>query len=351
MRKKFSPMGDDLFGDSVVQNSSPLGKKFIFPPFSTLNSREGLWQDRKHSWLSLGIESEVGRGDNLLKMSDTIRCPDPEKRKMAKAFGTQGTIKEGEETFLTTGTSIFDPVLCELAYEWFCPPRGTIIDPFAGGSVRGIVAGKLGRKYFGIDLRKEQIEANEAQAQKICPENPPRYICGDSRDALIGAPFCDLVFSCPPYFDLEVYSDDPNDLSTMSWEDFIETYRLIISEACARLKEDRFAVFVVGDVRDKEGIYRNFVGETISAFIDAGLKYYNEAILINSVGTLALRVTRQFDASRKLGKSHQNVLVFVKGDGKRATQAINFQPPPRPQPKDASCQQTQTSKSRSRSKS
>lgn len=37
----------------------------------------------------------------------------------------------------STGTSIFDPVICEIAYRWFCPPGGTVLDPFAGGSVRG----------------------------------------------------------------------------------------------------------------------------------------------------------------------------------------------------------------------
>ena len=34
-----------------------------------------------------------------------------------------------------SGTSIFDPVLCEIAYRWFCPAGGTVLDPFAGGSV------------------------------------------------------------------------------------------------------------------------------------------------------------------------------------------------------------------------
>jgi hypothetical protein len=42
----------------------------------------------------------------------------------------------------STCTSIFDPVLCEIAYRWFCPSGGTVLDPFAGGSVRGIVASK-----------------------------------------------------------------------------------------------------------------------------------------------------------------------------------------------------------------
>jgi hypothetical protein len=62
------------------------------------------------------------------------------------------------------------------------------------------------------------------------------------------------------------------------------------------------------------------VGDTINAFIEAGLDYYNEAILITAIGTLAIRCGRPFETSRKLGKTHQNVLVFVKGDPKKATE-------------------------------
>lgn len=45
----------------------------------------------------------------------------------------------------------------------------------------------------------------------------------------------------------------------------------------------------------------------------------NEAILLTAVGSLPIRVGKQFASGRKLGKTHQNVLCFVKGDGKRAT--------------------------------
>jgi len=221
-----------------------------------------------------------------------------------------------------SGTSIFDPVLCELAYRWFCPPGGAVLDPFAGGSVRGIVAAKLGRKYTGIDLRPEQIAANEQQAATITPENPPRWIVGDSRNVATLAPGqYDLVFSCPPYADLEVYSDDPADLSTLDYAAFLAAYREIVAASVAMLAEDRFACFVVGDVRDKKGMYRNFISDTIAAFQDAGAKLYNDAVLITSVGSLPIRVGRQFESGRKLGKTHQNVLVFVKGDPKKATAA------------------------------
>ena len=45
--------------------SEPNGKlsdRFMIPPFSVLNAREGWWQDRKRAWLALGIKSELGRG-------------------------------------------------------------------------------------------------------------------------------------------------------------------------------------------------------------------------------------------------------------------------------------------------
>jgi len=226
-----------------------------------------------------------------------------------------------------SGTSIFDPVLCELAYRWFCPPDGLVLDPFAGGSVRGIVAAQLGRRYLGVDLSARQIAANEAQAVQICnPDNQPRWICGNSADIeqLAGGASADFVFSCPPYMDLEIYSDDPADLSNLPPAEFEAVYRRIIRGAVALLADDRFACFVVGEVRAKDhgGAYRGFVPMTIAAFEAAGARFYNEAILITAAGSLPIRAARQFEAMRKLGKTHQNVLVFCKGDPRAATAAI-----------------------------
>lgn len=679
--------GADLFGESLApRGSGPLEDRFLFPPFSVLDTRSGGWQDRKRAWLSLGIESEIGRAENLLGFSRTI-------------------LAEAKKS----GTSIFDPVLCECIYRWFSPPGGRILDPFAGGSVRGIVAARLNRRYFGFDLRAEQVAENRKQASRILapgssarrspatasvpdPENlplalaegrpvlragslapgasealelfcatssrplqakwrasdelipylrhlyaggledlelessgptipfaslvdngttwiqftggkdslsaclkaeaegrkvvcyhlrglnrgmgdehrvatriceergyrlvvdsvrasgkktgliespvknqvsllcmlyrmaaeggshysagwasgdhsaerrweycfsdspvsielfnayasarfpgarfswsnrsvieswsrvaragllrfvkgcvmplrfrvairkkneelfgsllegrcgscvkcaweqealtrlgilparpafekhgekfierdfrsdfrpdlaairaelipeaeieafrsdswpaqkappysiwapgestspgesegeaekaepspePPReelaiWVAEDSRSISAETPHADLVFSCPPYGDLEQYSEDPRDLSRMDHPAFLEAYREIIAKACSRLHQNRFACFVVGDYRGGSGLYRNFVAETIAAFLSAGLGLYNEAILLNSAGTAGMRANRIFGASRKLVKVHQNVLVFVKGDWREA---------------------------------
>ena len=279
------------------KGSGKLSERFLIPPYSIFDTRKGTWQDRKRAWKALGIASEEGRSDGLL------------------GEGLNQLTKKMKSNL--TGTSIFDPVLCEIVYRWFNVDGGRIYDCFAGGSVRGIVAEYLGYSYTGIDLRQEQIDANIRNAEK-CGLNPTWY-CDDSQNAdqYVKDNSCDLVFSCPPYADLEKYSDDPRDISTMEYDSFLSVYGNIISTALRKLKEDRFAVFVVGDVRDKKGFYRDFVSDTKRIFIDNGAMLYNEIILIEAGGTAALRASKVFQAGRKVVKTHQHVLVFYKGNPKK----------------------------------
>lgn len=286
------------------EQNKKLSDRFIIPPFSVLDTKQGAWQQRKNYWLSIGIKSELGRDAKSNAQSSNFK-------------GSQ----QSKNDLLNEGTSIFDPVLCELSYQWFNVPKGKILDPFAGGSVRGIVASKLGFEYLGNDLRQEQIEANRINAKEVLveSENYPVWTYGDSLniDKIAKGYEADMIFSCPPYADLEVYSDLKEDISNMPYKEFISIYSEIIRKSCEMLKQDRFAVFVVGDVRDKKGFYQNFVSDTIKSFVDCGVLLYNEMILSTPVGTVAMQTSRNFPIGRKVGKSHQNVLVFYKGDPKK----------------------------------
>lgn len=222
-----------------------------------------------------------------------------------------------------SGTSIFDPVLVELLCRWFSPPGGTVLDPFAGGSVRGIVTRMLGRRYVGVDLSEHQVAANRAQAAVICPDDPPQWICGDSTkiETLAAGVQADFILSCPPYSFLEVYSDKAEDISNMSYEDFMVAYRKIIAAVVRMLKPDRFIGWVVGDFRGKDGYLCRFVDHTNQAFEDAGARLYNDCILITPTGSLPIRTGRQFAGGRKLGRTHQVVQVYCKGNWKIASEA------------------------------
>lgn len=285
----------DVFGNPIEADAI-LRDDFIEPPFSVLDTKSGSWRDRANLWKTLGIKSEIGRDAKCMPK--------------IKFLCDRGETKKGN---MNNGISIFDPALCEVLYKWFCPDGGKILDPFAGGSVRGIVASHLGFKYTGIDIRPEQVESNREQAAQICkPENQPEWICGDSDKALdnVTGEF-DFVFSCPPYADLEVYSELEGDISNMPYPEFLQAYKSIIKKACAKLKPGALACFVVGEVRDKNGNYIGFVPDTIKAFMETGMHYYNEAVLLNSVGTAAIRARRNM-YNQKLVKLHQNILVFKK---------------------------------------
>lgn len=286
--------------------------RFVIPPFSILDRRNGVWQDRKQAWLRLGIQSEIGREEHM--------------GFLAAAMTGKGGALEDRIKACGGAVSIFDPVICELAYRWFSAEGHRVLDPFAGGSVRGVVAGTLMRDYLGIDLRKEQVDANRLQA-RLSTGLAPQWMHGPSQEVLkptgsLGPDYeCDFIFTCPPYADLEVYSDDPADLSNMGDSEFTDAYYDIIRLACARLKRDRFAAWVISDVRDRKGFYRGLVLNTIDAFGAAGLALYNDIVTIDPVGSGAMLAGRQFEAGRKVRRMHQHVLVFVKGDPKAAARA------------------------------
>jgi DNA modification methylase len=289
VKHKVESIGNDIFGNPVFPKFE-LKDKFIVPPFSVLDTKTGEWQNRKRIWKEMGIKSELGRDSSCIHMDTTSK----EKNK-------------------TNYVSIFDPVLCEIMYNWFCPEKGKILDPFAGGSVRGIVAAYNNYFYTGIDLRQEQVLNNEIQANEILEEKKPCWVIGDSEKELdkINGEF-DMMFTCPPYGDLEVYSNDKDDLSNMSFERFVEKYKAIIKKSCKRLKKGAYACIVVGDYRDKNGNYRCFPEITSKAFVESGMVKYNELILLNSIASASMRANKQFTASQKAVKIHQNVLVFKK---------------------------------------
>jgi len=115
--------GLDLFGEPVKRKQSgPLAARFEFSPFSVLNARSGEWQERKRAWLALGIRSEVGRGADSAYGGNGFA-------------GWRGGVGANDTSRMAAyqgaaaacSTSTFDPVLCELAYRWWCRAGGLVL--------------------------------------------------------------------------------------------------------------------------------------------------------------------------------------------------------------------------------
>lgn len=284
----------DIFGNEI--KADPILETGYDADFTSIfDTQRGTWRNRVNLWKGLGIKSELGRSAKAYNISSWIKTKNKSDFRVAQ------------------DVSIFDPVLCEVVYRRLCPAGGKILDPFAGGSVRGIVANYLGYNYTGIDIREEQVASNREQAAQIVPANEPKWIVGDSDKVLDNiTEEYDLVFSCPPYGDLETYSDIPGDISNIHvYDKFLRAYKQIISKCVNKLKRGGQACFVVGEFRDKDGNYVGFVPDTIRAFFDAGMVYQEEIILLNCISTAVLRARKSME-SKKLTKTHQNVLIFRK---------------------------------------
>lgn len=270
----------------VSEKKGSLCERFVVPPFSVLDARQGYWKERKKQWRELIGDNGESRQETLAK--DSI---------MAE---------------INNGVSLLDPVLAEVICKWFGIDGGTAFDTFAGDSVFGYVSSKLGNTFTGIELRKEQADLNNERVQGM----RAKYICDDGQNVLdhIGAGTQDLFFSCPPYFNLEVYSDKENDASNQdTYEDFMRIIENAFTGAIKCLKDDRFAVVVCGDIRDKKGACYGFPDDIKRVFINNGCVLYNELILVDPIGSAMLRCARSM-RNRKVAKTHQNVLVFYKGN-------------------------------------
>lgn len=320
---------DDGGGESEQQNAS-LNDRFVVPPFSILDTRKGYWQARKKMWREQIGDMGESRNDKLIT-SPEIKYKDlyQRTRKHREELGV--SFKEYIEKYvpaevleheaskvLSKGVSLFDPVLSETMCKWFTPYEGAkIFDCFAGDTYKGLVFAMCGFSFRGVELRQEQVDINnrvlEGRGLDI------KYICDDGQNVAqhFDPESQDMLFSCPPYYDLEVYSKDERDASNQgTYEEFIAILDKAFKAALTCLKPNRFAVVVVGDVRDKKtGFYYGFADDVKRIFKEGGASLYNEIILVETGASTALRASRYME-SRKVAKMHQNVLIFYKGDPK-----------------------------------
>lgn len=285
--------------EKKVIESQKLADKFLIPPFDIFDGRQNYWIDRKRIWWGM-------IGDNADARANA--------KNINNSMFDNNNYNLGKKP---REVSLLDGTLAEIINLWFTPFKGcNTFDCFAGDTVFGYVSAYLGNNFTGIELRQEQAGFNNKQTEGL----NAKYICDDGQNVCkhIELESQDLLFSCPPYFDLEVYSDLENDASNQdSYEDFIKILDNAFSNAVKCLKNDRFAVIVVGDVRDKKtGKYYNFPNDIINIFIKNGLYLYNNIKLLTPIGNAQIRAARYMN-TRKTAHVYQDVLVFYKGDTKK----------------------------------
>lgn len=210
--------------------------------------------------------------------------------------------------------SEFSPLLAELIVTGYTMKQpANILDPFAGRGTRGLIAGFNNHNYIGIDINESYILADTERAKHHKLDDKVRFVCGDSRELIrhIDIAWADLIYTCPPYFNLERYNGGEGDLSMLNdYKLFLKEMEKVISQCYLALKSTGFCVWVIGTIRTSKGLI-DLRGDIVRLFKQNDWAFFDDIVFHYKGGLKMLRLGT-FDNNRLTAKSHEYVLVFTK---------------------------------------
>lgn len=153
--------------------------------------------------------------------------------------------------------SQFKPTNAKGIYDFFKAER--VVDPCAGWGDRlsGFFASPYTKSYFGIDPNTNLTEGYQQQIHdygQLAPEKEAYIVCGCAEDPNIVYPECDLVFTSPPYFESEHYSDDPGQsyLQYSTSELWLKNFLFkVVDKSYAALVQGGHMCINIADVKSK----------------------------------------------------------------------------------------------------
>ncbi len=223
-----------------------------------------------------------------------------------------GTMRADHDSVYTGTHSTFAAPLVEWVLLRYGPDKagGHILDAFAGGPPRAVVSSIMGFRYTGFEIRQDQIDENQAVLKGLGLANV-NYILGDGRYLDLDCPQFDFALTCSPYYDLEQYSDLPEDISNAAtyWE-FNAGMALCAHAHLKHMKPGSFVCIVVGPFRDrKTGELIDFPAHTVQNFREAGFYFHQQIVLSKNFASAAKRSTNAWKGL-KLVPCHEFLLVF-----------------------------------------
>lgn len=296
----------NLFGDT--DDNLSIKEKIGFIPISVWKPDWDITKDLKE------FIGDAGQTRVIIGTSKNNRHGDSYRKKKSKNLHMYRDIGEEnrghQDDGLNRDTSIFNPHLANMIISAYCPIKANIFDPFGGGGTRGFVSALMHHNYFGIELRQEEVDRIK-QRQKELGLNFD-IVCGDSQNYPVEKEKYNFSFTCPPYYNLEIYSEEQNDLSNAeTYDEFLKMLKNTLATTYNALQKDSLAVWVVGVFRDDNGYLIPFNADTIRLAKEVGFKLLDEVIWWGASNAAAQRVGF-FAKNRKSVKVHEYILVFKK---------------------------------------
>lgn len=220
------------------------------------------------------------------------------------------------------GLSTFPPDLVRKVLLFYSEENEIVLDPFAGHNSRMQTTFEMKRDYIGYDVSDDFMKFNN-EVREYLLKNKNSVLNRFKRSITLRKQSSehlveqdesiDLIFTSPPYYNIEWYGDEKEQLGrSSSYEDFLQRMWAIINECYRVLKPNRFCIFNVNDFRSKN-IYHPYHIHISDLFNKAQFEIW-DIIIINWRASISACFPTRLEERRWTAKCHEYLIVGRKTD-------------------------------------
>lgn len=220
---------------------------------------------------------------------------EPEPSRQRRSDGGHDTVSSRAEY------SHFPTQVGDLCFQLFLREATQLFDPFAGWGERASLARTYGVPYVGVDCNPDALLFAR---ERYGVENT----LGDSRT--FDPPCFDGLITCPPYWNLEPYSDAGLD-ATESWEDFMRGLCRVFERAYDAAQVGAMFCILSGDWR-ADGVFYDLTFQIASMMQACGATPI-DSVIVSRLGMSKIKI--MIPQAVRLGytvKVHETLNVFQK---------------------------------------
>lgn len=180
--------------------------------------------------------------------------------------------------------SIFARNICRTAVLLYSKPGDMVVDPFIGHNSRMSVCVGEGRHYHGYDVSKRFMKDNRKIKDELLKTytNMTIELNEHTSESMIYTPdeYGDFTVTSPPYWDIEDYGDEPEQLGKWSktYDVFMSKMASVAKENFRTLKSGSFAAWYINDFR-RNGKFYSYHIDTKDILEAAGFQMWDIMIV------------------------------------------------------------------------
>lgn len=261
------------------------------------------------------IEYDERKQQAIAKKKHEKMNYDKTSSSLNKAFSMSSQNCRG--TSEESGLSTFPPDLVRRSVLFYSKENDTVLDPFAGHNSRMQMTHYLNRNYIGYDVSHKFMEFNRSVAEKILKNNvfsgSNTITLKENSSENIDEPdnSVDFIFTSPPYYKVEYYTDEPEQLYfCKDYDTFLEKMQLIVNQCYRVLKPNCYIAFNVNDFRMNSQFYP-YHCDIAKAFTNANFKLW-DIVIVKWKSAIGACFASQVEERKITAKSHEYLIIGKK---------------------------------------